>query len=466
MCQGYNFRVQYTIPSGYASIKQFDWYVNGVFIKTTTQTSTINGVIYGVTELVVNNPDAKFVCRVIYQTSQGVASNPYASEEFVILADAFGFIMDGPTGVNVGSQTVSYVLIPNGGLGTYIPPAGSYTVNWTGPAGWTLSSVTNSGLNASFTTDQTSGGTVKAIITLNGGCHFWDDKEINVTRVLPSLSINGPSNICSSVDYNIGEFPGCGSVTTYTWTKSSNLNLSGGGNTISVTPVSGSAGPAWIEVTASSNCGTVPYRKDITIETSPSITGGHYTSAAPGYGDLSPGINVICGLYTNPTITFNLQGANEISNVQVSGTAPIPAWSFYGNIINFDGFYEEGQVLTFTVTVANSCGSNTYDYTFYQSNCQEQSPVAPLAVYPNPASNQITINLKNIKEDTKTKCREIRQITILDKFGNVKKINKYPSYPSGTLTTTINISDLPNDVYIIEVSDGSNKVKTRLSKTR
>src|ERR1700761_7041004 len=47
-CTGFEFRVTFSYPSGYTSVKEFDWYANNTLVRTTTQVSADqNNVPYG-----------------------------------------------------------------------------------------------------------------------------------------------------------------------------------------------------------------------------------------------------------------------------------------------------------------------------------------------------------------------------------------------------------------------------------
>ncbi len=84
-----------------------------------------------------------------------------------------------------------------------------------------------------------------------------------------------------------------------------------------------------------------------------------------------------------------------------------------------------------------------------------------VVIYPNPASDQVTVSLKQVNDTKiKTKLQDIKEIKVMDKYGNVKKIQKYPANSS---RVTLNLSNLLFDIYIIEVSDGKNKAKLKLS---
>jgi hypothetical protein len=82
-------------------------------------------------------------------------------------------------------------------------------------------------------------------------------------------------------------------------------------------------------------------------------------------------------------------------------------------------------------------------------------------LFPNPARNQVNIKLKQINDNQKaSKLNDIREVRILDKLGNVKKIVKYPV---NTKEISIDVINLPIDIYYLDVSDSRNSIRLPLS---
>jgi lysyl endopeptidase len=112
----------------------------------------------------------------------------------------------------------------------------------------------------------------------------------------------------------------------------------------------------------------------------------------------------------------------------------------------------------FSGNSTNSCGS-TSGFIYLKSVASGGGggggggggiPLRMLKVFPNPASN--ILSLETITSSP------ILEIKISDKIGNLKKQTEISGK---TNTTTINISNLPNDIYVIQVWDG----KQWISKT-
>ncbi|RYF84925.1 MAG: hypothetical protein EOO03_14105 [Chitinophagaceae bacterium] len=85
-------------------------------------------------------------------------------------------------------------------------------------------------------------------------------------------------------------------------------------------------------------------------------------------------------------------------------------------------------------------------------------------LYPNPAKEQVNIRIVDLKDESvKNKLKQINEVRVLDKFGNTKSVSKY----QGNLQViNLNILNLPNDIYFLEISDGTNKARIQMSKQK
>lgn len=280
-------------------------------------------------------------------------------------------------------------------------------------------------------------------------------------RYYVSTNIAGSSNICNSSSnnaYSVQNISGA----SYSWSKSSNLTLSGSGNAITVTPVSGAIGAAWVEVYISTGCGTATRRKNITIDEPASVTGGTYTNAAPGFGQLSPAMNVICGYYIPCEITFYVQGTSALSNAYMSAASgSSPAWYAYSNTIGFDGFSYANQWCTFTAVVSNGCGTNSYDYTFYQYDCPGESARSSgeFKIYPNPANS--IVHVEAVQEDAVTASKnKAPQGYSVKLFNDKGLLLKTLDNKTGSGKATFNTAFLPPGTYYVHITRNG-KVVTR-----
>lgn len=116
---------------------------------------------------------------------------------------------------------------------------------------------------------------------------------------------------------------------------------------------------------------------------------------------------------------------------------------------------------TIRVEIETSCNINSsVDGDFYKI-CGYYKMQSIVEMFPNPARNRITLRLKQFNnKQEQPKLKEIRQIRIIDKISNVRKIVKYPS---NTNTIIVDVSNLPLDIYYVEVTDGRNSERLSLS---
>lgn len=85
----------------------------------------------------------------------------------------------------------------------------------------------------------------------------------------------------------------------------------------------------------------------------------------------------------------------------------------------------------------------------------DNETITKVSITPNPTSGQIQIDIKG------TKASAIKEIRITDKVGNTQK--RF-TYSKDVKTASINIADLPTNVYIIQVYDGKDWISSKIIK--
>jgi hypothetical protein len=107
---------------------------------------------------------------------------------------------------------------------------------------------------------------------------------------------------------------------------------------------------------------------------------------------------------------------------------------------------------------SNACGmSNVLAYkqgTILDCDADHET-TSKVSITPNPTSGQVQIDIKGAKTSA------IKEIRITDKVGNTQK--RF-IYNKNVKTVTINIADLPTDVYIIQVYDGKDWISNKIIK--
>lgn len=139
-CATLTFIVNKVIPLGYTFVK-YEWFVNGVSLKTSTEASD-----YGFVRIIVAKPFAVF-CEVTYRKQDGTLSSPYKSTTFTPMVKELNFsnITTSSSSPFYGCSggTVSYTLNPYTcqSFCTTIYSPTQYSISWQPPAGWVQTSI-------------------------------------------------------------------------------------------------------------------------------------------------------------------------------------------------------------------------------------------------------------------------------------------------------------------------------------
>jgi len=463
-CAPFLFRVvTFTPPSGY-SVKQFDWYVNNVFLRTTNSSTDHTTIALSAKTMVV-------VCKVVYQNSTG-GTITSASPGFEIDGKTINYKLNGPDVVLILTQTPAYSLTgASDNSFLYTPTPGTFSSTWQGPSGWTAGTPTNSGNNITFTTDDYSYGTVTATTVINA-CGYSQVTTKAVTRSHPSptFSSSNPIRICGSqsgetvtATFTINPAGGASNY-TYTITNTDigtpdNISFSGTAGQTTLTTTSTS-----VTLTCTSN---IPQHLLL-------IVIANFPDGATSGANYGIEYNF---LWWTPTYTW--YGCFDEPGSAVSVVAEpayqggyyywyLDGWLMDQGTYNGTQWFWRGEH-TLSVKVATNCGeSELFSDMIPTGGCYNtfapNRAAGSLTVYPNPASSQITVSLKDLTKKsaaTTATLKDIREIKVVDKLGNVRKVSRYAP---GNKKVQLDLSGMPNDMYILQVSDGINRANINVSK--
>jgi hypothetical protein len=144
-----------------------------------------------------------------------------------------------------------------------------------------------------------------------------------------------------------------------------------------------------------------------------------------------PGINLLDSSYHNQCDGMIIFSINTLPGLPIGTT-----------ILNHAGIFFDDNPVVMTDTVENIMGGCT---TTSVKNIKSGSSIT---IYPNPATNELTIN---IPDNTYLSLGEGRgEVTITNLLGQTL-YSQQPTTNSQLLT--IDISDLPNGVYIVKIND-------------
>ncbi|HEY1199787.1 MAG TPA: T9SS type A sorting domain-containing protein [Niastella sp.] len=469
-CTNIPFQVTYSIPSGFNAVSRFDWYINNVFYTSTT--STTGG--YGATTIPLNAPTARVVCKVVYANGSTLSA-PAASNEVILEAKLNPYTLSGPSVVDLGNQTVTYTLNKHTGNDYYVLNSGSFTINWEFPSGWSL--ISTNGGTATFLTDNYSGGVVKAVITITG-CGYQEACTLinpTVSRNYPPVSFTDPygGNVCYSNPTGTFAINPQPAAVSYTYTIHPSY-----GSDISGATFAGSGTQTLTTTDASAT---------INFNTSSNLVIDLGVKANYGNGVSGPETKKTIGFLVplewpsqNISVEYHLGGSGYPCSGWIQVEAPWVSGATYyyyldgfmvdqGQGMNITGFGYNGESVL-SVVAWNSCssaGTIYKDLSCSGGMAMVKASDASISVYPNPAINDVTLTVKESGNSSTAKAdkglKEIKEVKLLDKFGAVKKITKYPA---GTKNVRLSLGTLPSDIYVLEISDGVNKVIKRVSKSK
>lgn len=243
---------------------------------------------------------------------------------------------------------------------------------------------------------------------------------------------------CSgTVTYSVPNFIGC----TFTWSVSSNLQIvSGQGtNAIQVQRINNNVtGTIDLVINDSKGFNTT---KSITklVRLTPDIVGTYNTCLnrdplqLTGYDDVCAGETRV--YMQHPVLSWTLVYGNPNS------------WSTINGILRFN--INQYDYVTFEATFSNGCQTFTQQYSFGAT--LEQS-FSMYNVYPNPSTSYVRIEQSSENKKANISVK-IQQVVVQSYSGRVfidKKLG------DNTFSTTIDVSQLPKDNYLLRVYNGKN----------
>ncbi len=337
-----------------------------------------------------------------------------------------------------------------GGTTTYSTPAvANTTYQWIAPAGMTI--VSGQGTNTitvSFgSAFITSSLKVRAVTTCGASLY----KLFQVKRAAPArpTALTSTATKACPGDVVVYTATAMAGATTYNWTAPTGATVTAGQGTniATITFNSGFTASGIVSVTASNGCGvSLSKTKSISLNTiplRPSIITGTRTVSQNQTAVPYSVVNV-AGLTYNWTIASNF---GTIASGQGSNAITVNA----SNII--------GTGYTMSVTASNGCGTSpvraianlkivagvsALELAETPSTELEKTDVvsaANMTIFPNPASDFVTLQMENIEEGT------VAQITIFDLTG--KQVFNMQSTSNLQI---LNVSQFAKGMYVIHVN--------------
>jgi len=257
-----------------------------------------------------------------------------------------------------------------------------------------------------------------------------------VHSVIPTIT--GPSEFCygQTGTYSVSNAPA-----GFTWGKSSNLTITGSGNSVSVSATS--AGTGWLSI----NSGTTELvRYNVTVP-----------SAAPVFNYISGPEYVTPGSSTYSYYTSFSGGIPSVYEWTIAG-APSNYYTYYAYNGSLDICFFQEASYDFYVAASNACGcgiGHLYVYAYYKQNYN---------FYPNPASSVLNIDIDQETVEKRAQAQAIQQNT-----ANIKSVKTEPVYDirlynhhghllrhatSHGSRVQLNVAHLHNGIYYLHIYNG------------
>lgn len=448
-CTTLAFKLNSNVPTNYVLPAKFEWFVNGVSVKTTIHPSD------NILNWAVTTSEITVYCIVTYQKLDGTLSAPYTSTTFTPTIKDLDFpftitALNSSPNYGCTSNIVSYSLPETPCSGSFCDftynVSGAYSITWEAPAGWVQTSISNNGSDVSFLPDASSAGTLTATIHLNN-CDYTETRTFDVVRGAQTPSFTNTAVVSCTSSASMSINPTCGAVDyTYSITGGSGVTFTSNGqqtlttaNTTANLSVSGAASVYNIKAKANY----------------PGSHSSANSNATLTVGAAKPG-----------PITFFL--IDPIMGKIQAIVDPVPgatSYNWYKNGILIIVPVNHGNLIQFPITkdlcdieydisveAVNSCGTSARTHANAYAACDPGFVIAP-----NPASSTITVSsVENKLQSSETNT--IQEVRIYDWQGTLKKYQKYPK----ARRANINIAELPNGNYFIEIINGSKSEKHQL----
>lgn len=258
-------------------------------------------------------------------------------------------------------------------------------------------------------------------------------------------AINGPSTLCnnSSATFSISSVINP-NIVTWSATPSGKVSLSPNGDQVTVTKLD--TGNITLTASIVSSCGNFLTEKQIQLGVP------DRPQAFDISGDEIRRIKICTKIYNHIHISKPSYGILEWDWVKVSGNFQLLASGRNAQII---GFTPTSGLIT--VRARNACGWSAFNLILvFINDCWHTSNHSLVKLYPNPASNSITIAVGNQNEYSKLKgynkktTANITAVKIYDSEGTVRLFQKYNQKQK----VLIDVSSLENGLFVVEVYTG------------
>ena len=244
--------------------------------------------------------------------------------------------------------------------------------------------------------------------------------------------ITGPVIVCSSpVTFTVANTqPG------FTWSKSSNLSLSGTGNSVSVMST-GASGPGWVSINQS---GFAEVRHDVWV-------------GLPSHASIS-GPSEVSTYTTGHELTYYAEYSGHLASTSYYWYMDGFPGSYYfngsTNKSSVDIVFTGGGFFTLFVEAINVCGAS-FPPGYIDIYNWGRGYLPSHTIYPNPVSDILHIEIDAGNNATLSTNAVVFDIRLYDGRGNMLR---QTTTHGGTVQ--FRVSDLPEGMYFLHIYDGVN----------
>jgi len=281
---------------------------------------------------------------------------------------------------------------------------------------------------------------------------------VTATNLTPTISLSGPSNLCTSATYSVDNIPCNATVAWSVWPQGV-VNIAPSGNTVTATKTF----DYWTTLTAtvSGGCLTAPVTLNKTI-TAGSTVQATFTAGPDGpYTPTDMPTSPIPNYSSADYITyFGSINSTGLSNISWSTTGDAP-YAFYSSNNGFTYTERKSGALVYVVLDAvGFCGPIHKEYPFVSVITGARS--MSLNIAPNPARGSLTLtSTAPVNEGTATArtskpaagslSPKVYAVKITDITGRVVK---HIENKSGATPLTISLAGIRSGYYLLSAFDG------------
>ncbi|CAN5298472.1 hypothetical protein BH20BAC1_BH20BAC1_03770 [soil metagenome] len=418
-------------------------YTTAGYAQASFQTSTTS-TTYNVAQFSV---PSNYPYLIVWASGGNINLDGLSISKIVITKTAITSFNITPGNVQLpcGSTTPEPFTINNGsgttGITDYTWNLGSTPNGWKLPNGSAAPATYSTGTTPTLSLTPVCATTPKnisATVTANGNTYNTNTSTISI--VPPAITISSNAPLCSgSRNYSVLGLP-CNASVSWVISPSGIVTPSVIGNTVTLTKNASATGVITLTANITGNCGPLSTSTQIQVG---NITPSIYAVLTSGPGEPTT-YNFIATSIPGAIYTWYVTGA--VNNPQQTGS-----------FNEFDWYFACNQSRTVYCVVTTNCGNATSNSITKTGGC-DRGLIFQLS--PNPATNSFTITsqqntLNSSAVGNPTSFNEIR---IYDPLGNLKKYEKTNSVTKNL----IDVSNLGNGLYIVEISDGTYREKHQL----